>query len=207
MGMGTASAAACRQHWRKQAAGTPRLLLAAAWRPCAGEPLLIPPALFPPCQPACQADLDLGNYERFLDLALSKDNNLTTGKVYQARRWPSPGIGLRLAAHESREVEEGPGRRPAGALATARLSKAEPHSRRSRLLATQPACLHVHVRCRGQAVRGMLLPALTPDGTPRPRNFSLSSSASAGETTWARPCRCGARAGQLQHRQHQHVRR
>ena len=31
-----------------------------------------------------QADLDLGNYERFLDISLSRDNNLTTGKVYQA---------------------------------------------------------------------------------------------------------------------------
>lgn len=39
-----------------------------------------------------QADLDLGNYERFLDISLSKDNNLTTGKIYQvgggsAARW------------------------------------------------------------------------------------------------------------------------
>ena len=31
-----------------------------------------------------EADLDLGNYERFLDLSLSKDNNLTTGKVYSS---------------------------------------------------------------------------------------------------------------------------
>ncbi len=31
-------------------------------------------------------DLDLGNYERFLDLTLTKDNNLTTGKVYQVGR-------------------------------------------------------------------------------------------------------------------------
>lgn len=30
-----------------------------------------------------EADLDLGNYERFLDVTLTKDNNLTTGKVYQ----------------------------------------------------------------------------------------------------------------------------
>ena len=30
-----------------------------------------------------QVDLDLGNYERFLDLTLTRDNNLTTGKVYQ----------------------------------------------------------------------------------------------------------------------------
>lgn len=30
-----------------------------------------------------EADLDLGNYERFLDLTLKKDNNITTGKIYQ----------------------------------------------------------------------------------------------------------------------------
>jgi len=30
-----------------------------------------------------EVDLDLGNYERFLDITLHKDNNLTTGKVYQ----------------------------------------------------------------------------------------------------------------------------
>jgi len=29
-----------------------------------------------------EADLDLGNYERFLDITLTKDNNITTGKVY-----------------------------------------------------------------------------------------------------------------------------
>jgi CTP synthase len=29
-------------------------------------------------------DLDLGNYERFLDVTLSKDNNITTGKIYQS---------------------------------------------------------------------------------------------------------------------------
>ena len=34
--------------------------------------------------PRRQADLDLGNYERFLDISLSRDNNLTTGKVDQA---------------------------------------------------------------------------------------------------------------------------
>lgn len=28
-------------------------------------------------------DLDLGNYERFLDITLRRDNNLTTGKIYQ----------------------------------------------------------------------------------------------------------------------------
>jgi len=29
-----------------------------------------------------EVDLDLGNYERFLDINLARDNNLTTGKVY-----------------------------------------------------------------------------------------------------------------------------
>ena len=30
-----------------------------------------------------QVDLDLGNYERFLDISLTRKHNLTTGKVYQ----------------------------------------------------------------------------------------------------------------------------
>ena len=30
-----------------------------------------------------EVDLDLGNYERFMDIKLHRDNNITTGKVYQ----------------------------------------------------------------------------------------------------------------------------
>ncbi|XP_058801964.1 CTP synthase [Phymastichus coffea] len=30
-----------------------------------------------------EVDLDLGNYERFLDVVLHKDNNITTGKIYE----------------------------------------------------------------------------------------------------------------------------
>lgn len=30
-----------------------------------------------------EVDLDLGNYERFLDIILHKENNITTGKIYQ----------------------------------------------------------------------------------------------------------------------------
>eukprot|EP01121_Diplochlamys_sp_Union-15-3_P013730 TRINITY_DN42_c0_g1_i3.p1 TRINITY_DN42_c0_g1~~TRINITY_DN42_c0_g1_i3.p1 ORF type:complete len:157 (-),score=15.56 TRINITY_DN42_c0_g1_i3:130-540(-) len=30
-----------------------------------------------------EADLDLGNYERFVDLTLNRDNNITTGKIYK----------------------------------------------------------------------------------------------------------------------------
>ena len=31
-----------------------------------------------------ETDLDLGNYERFLDVELTKDHNITTGKVYSS---------------------------------------------------------------------------------------------------------------------------
>lgn len=30
-----------------------------------------------------EVDLDLGNYERYLNLTLTKENNITTGKIYQ----------------------------------------------------------------------------------------------------------------------------
>ncbi len=30
-----------------------------------------------------EVDLDLGNYERFLDVTLTRDNNITTGKIYR----------------------------------------------------------------------------------------------------------------------------
>jgi CTP synthase len=30
-----------------------------------------------------EVDLDLGNYERYLNVTLSHDNNVTTGKVYR----------------------------------------------------------------------------------------------------------------------------
>lgn len=31
-----------------------------------------------------EVDLDLGNYERYLDVTLHRDNNITTGKIYQS---------------------------------------------------------------------------------------------------------------------------
>ena len=31
-----------------------------------------------------EVDLDLGNYERYLDITLHSDNNITTGKIYQS---------------------------------------------------------------------------------------------------------------------------
>ncbi len=29
-----------------------------------------------------ETDLDLGNYERYLNITLTKDHNITTGKIY-----------------------------------------------------------------------------------------------------------------------------
>lgn len=53
-----------------------------------------------------QVDLDLGNYERFLDITLTRDNNITTGKIYQVRRCGgnAPGWGAR-ATRARRGVE------------------------------------------------------------------------------------------------------
>lgn len=55
-------------------------------------------ALFVPRLLLLQADLDLGNYERFLDVTLTRDNNLTTGKVYQVRSssWHDPILQRQL---------------------------------------------------------------------------------------------------------------
>ncbi|PKA61601.1 CTP synthase [Apostasia shenzhenica] len=39
-----------------------------------------------------EVDLDLGNYERFLDITLTKENNITTGKIYQASQCNEPAI-------------------------------------------------------------------------------------------------------------------
>lgn len=30
-----------------------------------------------------EVDLDLGNYERYLNVTLGRDNNITTGKIYR----------------------------------------------------------------------------------------------------------------------------
>jgi CTP synthase len=42
-----------------------------------------------------EVDLDLGNYERYLDVTLSRDNNITTGKIYREVIEKEVGSGLR----------------------------------------------------------------------------------------------------------------
>ena len=43
-----------------------------------------------------EVDLDLGNYERFLNVRLTRDHNITTGKVYSQGWFHSGGSPLTL---------------------------------------------------------------------------------------------------------------
>ncbi|MBR9707715.1 MAG: CTP synthase [Candidatus Diapherotrites archaeon] len=58
-----------------------------------------------------EIDQDLGNYERFLNKDLSKDNNITTGKVYlrvieKERKGDYLGTDVRVIPHVADEVKE-----------------------------------------------------------------------------------------------------
>eukprot|EP00899_Mesostigma_viride_P026526 jgi/Mesvir1/7058/Mv09174-RA.1 len=58
-----------------------------------------------------EVDLDLGNYERFLDLTLTRDNNITTGKVYQhviekERRGDYLGKTVQVIPHVTDGIQE-----------------------------------------------------------------------------------------------------
>ena len=57
-----------------------------------------------------EADLDLGNYERFLDVNLGGDHNITTGKVYRAviekeRRGDYLGKTVQIIPHITDEIK------------------------------------------------------------------------------------------------------
>ncbi|MCD6448666.1 MAG: CTP synthase (glutamine hydrolyzing) [Thermoplasmata archaeon] len=57
-----------------------------------------------------EVDLDLGNYERFLDINLSRDNNITTGKVYKnviekERRGDYLGKTVQIVPHITDEIK------------------------------------------------------------------------------------------------------
>ncbi len=57
-----------------------------------------------------EVDLDLGNYERFLDISLSTDNNITTGKVYKTviekeRRGEYLGKTVQIIPHITDEIK------------------------------------------------------------------------------------------------------
>jgi CTP synthase len=58
-----------------------------------------------------EVDLDLGNYERFLDTELTGDHNITTGKVYRAviekeRRGDYLGSTVQIIPHVTNEIKE-----------------------------------------------------------------------------------------------------
>ncbi len=58
-----------------------------------------------------EVDLDLGNYERFLDVNLSRDNNITTGRVYKSviekeRHGDYLGKTVQIIPHITDEIRE-----------------------------------------------------------------------------------------------------
>eukprot|EP01123_Difflugia_compressa_P003571 TRINITY_DN1470_c0_g2_i2.p1 TRINITY_DN1470_c0_g2~~TRINITY_DN1470_c0_g2_i2.p1 ORF type:complete len:574 (+),score=68.96 TRINITY_DN1470_c0_g2_i2:92-1813(+) len=58
-----------------------------------------------------EVDLDLGNYERFVDLTLTKDNNITTGKIYQSviskeREGKYLGKTVQVVPHICNEIQD-----------------------------------------------------------------------------------------------------
>ena len=55
-----------------------------------------------------EVDLDLGNYERFLDVTLTRDNNITTGKIYKyviEKERKGSYLGKTVQGERSRVVE------------------------------------------------------------------------------------------------------
>jgi CTP synthase len=58
-----------------------------------------------------EADLDLGNYERFLNVSLTSDHNITTGKVYRnvilkERRGDYLGKTVQVVPHVTNEIQD-----------------------------------------------------------------------------------------------------
>jgi CTP synthase len=58
-----------------------------------------------------EVDLDLGNYERFLDSTLTRDNNITTGKIYQSvidkeRKGDYLGRTVQVVPHVTDAIQE-----------------------------------------------------------------------------------------------------
>ncbi|ETW75782.1 hypothetical protein HETIRDRAFT_481272 [Heterobasidion irregulare TC 32-1] len=58
-----------------------------------------------------EVDLDLGNYERYLNVTLSRDNNITTGKIYQQviekeRRGDYLGKTVQIVPHVTNAIQD-----------------------------------------------------------------------------------------------------
>ena len=58
-----------------------------------------------------ETDLDLGNYERFVDLTLTKESNITTGKIYshvieKERRGDYLGKTVQVVPHITNAIQD-----------------------------------------------------------------------------------------------------
>src|SRR2546430_17556885 len=58
-----------------------------------------------------EVDLDLGNYERYLNITLTRENNITTGKIYQdvierERRGGYLGQTVQVVPHITDAIKE-----------------------------------------------------------------------------------------------------
>ncbi|KAJ3833905.1 CTP synthase N-terminus-domain-containing protein [Lentinula raphanica] len=58
-----------------------------------------------------EVDLDLGNYERYLNVTLSRDNNITTGKIYREviekeRKGDYLGKTVQIVPHITNEIQD-----------------------------------------------------------------------------------------------------
>ncbi|PBK87838.1 CTP synthase [Armillaria gallica] len=58
-----------------------------------------------------EVDLDLGNYERYLDITLSRDNNITTGKIYREviekeRKGEYLGKTVQIVPHVTNAIQD-----------------------------------------------------------------------------------------------------
>ncbi|KLO05883.1 CTP synthase [Schizopora paradoxa] len=58
-----------------------------------------------------EVDLDLGNYERYLDITLSRDNNITTGKIYRQviereRKGDYLGKTVQIVPHVTNAIQD-----------------------------------------------------------------------------------------------------
>ena len=58
-----------------------------------------------------ETDLDLGHYERFIDINLSKASNVTTGKIYQSvinkeRQGDYLGSTVQVIPHITNEIKD-----------------------------------------------------------------------------------------------------
>ncbi len=58
-----------------------------------------------------ECDLDLGNYERYLGIQLTRDSNITTGKIYESviqreRRGDYLGKTVQVVPHITDQIQE-----------------------------------------------------------------------------------------------------